>query len=92
MALVWQAAIATLGGVIWVFMVALAPAGLEDNLQAIGGKDLEGNLMVAALIQTLIWGGLPYFQLVSRRLGRRMMYTMAATTLILFLTVLISIW
>lgn len=91
-ALIVQAAIITLGGVLLVFIVALAPAGLEDNLQAIGGEDLAGNLMVAALIQAIAWGWLPYVRFVPYRFGRVMMYGMGIITLIMFLTVLISIW
>ena len=91
-ALIVQAAIITLGGVLLVFVVALAPAGLEDNLQAIGGEDLAGNLMVAALIQAIVWGWLSYIRFVPYRFGRMVMYGMGVITLIMFLTVLISIW
>lgn len=87
-----QAAIVTLGGVLLVFLVALAPTGLEDNLQAIGGKELAGNLMVAALIQAIVWGWLPSVGFVTRRLGRIIMYGMGVITLLMFLMVLIAIW
>lgn len=87
-----QAAVITLGGVLLAFMVAFAPSGLEDNLQAIGGQDLAGNLMVAALIQTIVWGWLQYIRFVPQRLGRRMIYSMGTITLIMFFVVLISIW
>lgn len=87
-----QAAVITLGGVLLVFGVALAPGELEDNFQAIGGQDLAGNLMVAALIQTIVWGWLPYIRFVPQRLGRITMYSMGTMTLIMFVMVLISIW
>jgi len=87
-----QAAVITLGGVLLVFVVALAPGGLEDNLQAIGGRDLAGNLMIAALVQAIVWGWLHYIRFVPPRLGRAMIYGMGAMTLIMFVMVLISIW
>lgn len=87
-----QAAVITLGGVLLVFVVALAPAGLEDNFQAIGGEDLAGNLMVAALIQAIVWGWLSYIRFVPYRFGRMLMYGLGIITLLMFLMVLISIW
>lgn len=91
-ALAFQAAAITLGGVLLVFAVAFAPAGLEDNLQAIGGRELAGNLMLAALVQAIVWGWLSYIRFVGQRLGRLMMYGMGIITLLMFLMVLIAIW
>jgi ABC-type amino acid transport system permease subunit len=87
-----QAAIATLVGAVLALLTALAPASLKPTLEAIGGPHLSGNVMVAALVQAVIWGWLPYIRFVPRRLGRWVMRGMAVTTLILFLLVLVEIW
>ena len=91
-AMAFQAAVITLGGAVLVFAVAFAPAGLEDNLQSIGGRELAGNLMLAALVQAIVWAGLPYIRFVGWRVGRLMMYGMGAITLLMFVMVLIAIW
>lgn len=90
--LVIQAAVATVAGALLALMIALTPASLKQVLEPIGGRNLAGNVMVAAFIQTVVWGWLPYSGFVSRRWGRWMVRGMGGITLVMFLLVLVRIW
>jgi hypothetical protein len=91
-ALAVQAAIATVTGALLALIIAVAPASLREILGTIGGPQLAGNVMIAALIQTVVWGWLPYVGFVARRWGRWMMWGMGGITLLMFILVLVKIW
>lgn len=93
LALAFLAAIGTIGGVLFVVFVAVAPgsigASLRDNIGSL--NYLQGQLMLAAALQTIGWGFLPHIQFVPLRLGRRMTIVMGTATLFLLALVLFSL-
>ncbi|WAL60891.1 hypothetical protein [Thermocoleostomius sinensis] len=91
-ALAVQAAIATVIGALLALMIAVAPTGLREILGTISSPNLAGNVMIAALIQTVVWGWLPTIGFVPRRWGRWMMRSMGGMTLLMFVLVLAKIW
>lgn len=85
------AAIATLGGVLLTVLIAIAPGELEDNLRQVGGRTLEGDLMLAAFIQTVVWYWLPRLHFVTRLFGHRMAIASGIVTLFMFTMVVFSL-
>lgn len=85
-------AVMTLGAVLLVLLIALTPGELADNLRQVGGRTLEGDVMLAAFIQTIVWVWLPRLRFVSAPLGRRMMITMGAITFVMFGMVLVALF
>lgn len=84
------AAIATLGGVLLTVMIAIAPGELEDSLRHVGGRTLEGDLMLAAFIQTVVWYWLPRIHFVAWQFGHRMAIALGIVTLFMFTMVVFS--
>ncbi len=85
-------AVMTIGAGLLVLMIALAPRGLADSLRQVGGRTLEGDVMLAGFIQTVGWFWLPRIHFVSARLGRWMMIAMGILTLLMFGMVVLAIF
>jgi hypothetical protein len=84
-------AIATISAGLLVMLIAFAPRGLEESLRQLGGRTLEGDVMLAAFVQTIGWVWLTRLRFVPIRLGKSMMITMGAITLVMFVMVLIAL-
>ena len=93
LALAFLAAIGTLGGVLFILFVAIAPGGIGAAVrEKIGSLNyLQGQVMLAAALQTIGWGFLPHIQFVTQRLGRLMTIVMGTATLFLLALVLFTL-
>ncbi|MBD3883043.1 hypothetical protein IFO70_14865 [Phormidium tenue FACHB-886] len=93
LALAFLAAVGTVGGVLFIVFVALAPGSigvsLRDNIGSL--SYLQGQLMLAAALQTIGWGFLPHIQFVQPHLARWMTIVMGTATLFLLALVLFSL-
>jgi hypothetical protein len=85
-------AVMTIGAGFLVLMIAVAPRGLAEPLRQAGGRTLEGDVMLAAFIQTVGWFWLPRIHFVSSQLGRRMMITMGILTFLMFGMVVVALF
>ncbi|NJO39212.1 MAG: hypothetical protein HC769_12770 [Cyanobacteria bacterium CRU_2_1] len=83
-------AIFTLGGLCLSILLLLAPSEIESTLRQFWGRSIEANLMVAALIQAVVWAWLPRIRFVSWRLGRVMMTIMGCVTLAMVIKTIFS--
>jgi hypothetical protein len=93
LAFAFLAAVGTISGVLFILFVAVAPGGIGASIrEKMGGlSEFQGQLMLAAALQTIGWGFLPHIQFVTQRLGRLMTIVMGAATLFLLALVLFSL-
>jgi hypothetical protein len=93
LALAFLAAIGTLGGVMFILFVAIAPGGVGASVREKMGSlnYLQGQIMLAAALQTIGWGFLPHIQFATQRLGRFMTIVMGTATLFLLALVLFTL-
>jgi hypothetical protein len=85
-------AIATIGAGLLVMLIAFAPNELAVSLRQVGGRTLEGDVMLAGFVQTIGWIWLVRLRFVSRRFGKAMIITMGVLTLVMFMMVLVALF
>jgi hypothetical protein len=87
------AAIGTISGVLFILFVAIAPGGIGAAVREKMGSlnYLQGQIMLAAALQTIGWGFLPHIQFVTHRFGRFMTIVMGTATLFLLALVLFTL-
>lgn len=90
LALTFLGFVAVLGGMLFLLVLVVAPASIQQLVEPVGPL-MRSVLLLLALIEVLIWNVLPTVGFASQRLARRMALVMAASALLLVISLLL-VW
>ncbi|HEY9631456.1 MAG TPA: hypothetical protein V6C84_29550 [Coleofasciculaceae cyanobacterium] len=84
--LAFLAAVTTWGCILLMWMTAIVP-----SLREIVSSTFQGQLLLAASLQTMTWFFLPQIQFIPEQMGQKMAIVMAGVTLFLLAVVVFSL-
>jgi hypothetical protein len=81
----------TIGGVLLLLLLIIAPGHSIDALQEKFGDTLQGGLFLAAVAEAIAWNVMLRVGFVPQRLGQRMLILMGLLALFMLMMVLFSL-
>lgn len=90
LAMAFFGVVVTVGGLLILLLSLVAPASLQEAMQAIS-RPLQIGLLVLSLLEVIAWNLLPWVGFVAPELARRIAVMMAAIMLFLSVSLLFSL-
>jgi hypothetical protein len=89
LALAFLGFVTVLGGILFLLMLLVAPASIQQLVEPVGPL-LRSVLLLLALAEVLIWNVLPTIGFASPQLARRLATVMAVAALLLVISLLFA--